>query len=121
MRGLSRFLTFLWLAFAEGKIFTVTGLRKWVDYTTKEPMGWLVDTVVTQDSTDYKCKDGEAISNLHEKVSFKVRSASKPSVNVGDSVLPVNPECSVYGEYRNQLSVRCDDVTIVPATGKDKV
>lgn len=83
--------------------------------------GWLVDTVVTQDSTDYKCKDGEAISNLHEKVSFKVRSASKPSVNVGDSVLPVNPECSVYGEYRNQLSVRCDDVTIVPATGKDKV
>ena len=120
MKALLQFLVFLWASFAEGKIFKVTGIRPWLDYTTKQPLGWQVDTVIAQDLTPYKSKDGKTISNLYEKVSFKVRSSTQPSVSIGDCVEPVDAECTVYGEYRNLLSVKCSDIRVVAPAGKDK-
>ena len=62
-------------------------------------------------------KDGVVANNLYEKLALKVEK--KPAVSVGDCVMPVNPICTVYGDYRNQLSVRCDDVVAAPVTGAD--
>ena len=56
--------------------------------------------------------------SFYEKLALKVEK--KPAVSVGDCVMPVNPVCTVYGDYRNQLSVRCDDVVVATTTGKDK-
>lgn len=121
MKYLTQFLKFYWQGFRSGKTFSVTGIREWVDYNTKEKLGWCVDTVIVEDKTQYKTKGGEIGSNLYEKVTFKVTTAARPSVNVGDSVEPVGePTCTVYGDFRNQLSVRCSGVQVVPATTTKK-
>lgn len=118
MKYLNQFLKFAADPFFKGKVLTVTGTREWVDHETKAKLGWIVDTVITADATEYKHKAGEVSSNLYEKLALK--TPVKPSISLGDSVLPVNPVCTVYGDFRNQLSVRCDNVTIAPAAGKDK-
>ena len=118
MKFLTQFLKFAADPFFAGKVLTVTGLREWLDHSTKAKLGWIVDTVITVDNTPYKCKDGVVASNLYEKLALKVEK--KPAVSVGDSVMPVNPVCTVYGDFRNQLSVRCDDDVIAAAAGKDK-
>lgn len=116
MKYLNQFLKFAADPFFNGKVLTVTGIREWLDHDTKAKLGWIVDTVITVDNTPYKCKDGVVATNLYEKVPLKMEG--KPSVAIGDSVMPVNPVCTIYGDYRNQMSVRCDNVTIVPAAGK---
>ena len=119
MKYLNQFLKFAADPFFRGKVLTVTGIREWADFTTKEKLGWCVDTVITVDSTQYKTKNGEVGSNIYEKVTLK--ATAKPSVSIGDSVMPVNPVCTIYGDYRNQLSVRCDNVVVAaPTAGKEK-
>lgn len=119
MRFLNQFLKFAADPFFAGKVLTVTGFRAWLDHDTKAKLGWIVDTVITVDNTPYKCKDGMTATNLYEKVPLKMEG--KPSVSIGDSVLPINPVCTIYGDYRNQLSVRCDNVVVAaPTAGKDK-
>ena len=57
-------------------------------------------------------KDGTGeYSNLFEK--FTVKVFKDINVPVGATVELVNPVGTVYGEFRNQLSVRADDVRIV--------
>lgn len=120
VKYLNQFQKFSADPFFSGKVLTVTGIREWLDHETKAKLGWIVDTVITVDNTPYKCKDGVVASNLYEKLALKM--AGKPSVSIGESVMPVNPVCTIYGEYRNQLSVRCDDVVVAaPAAGKGKV
>lgn len=119
MKYLNQFVQFAANPFFHGKTLTVTGIREWLDHETKAKRGWIVDTVITADATEYKHKAGEVASNLYEKLALK--TLVKPTVSVGESVMPVNPVCTIYGEYRNQLSVRCDDVVVAtPAAGKDK-
>ena len=117
MRFLNQFLKFAADQFFMNKVLTVTGLREWLDHSTKAKLGWIVDAVITVDDTPYKCKDGVVANNLYEKLALKVEK--KPAVSVGDCVMPVNPVCTVYGDYRNQLSVRCDDDVAAPVTGAD--
>ena len=119
MKYLNQFLKFAADPFFKGKVLTVTGLREWVDYTSKAKMGWCVDVVIIADATPYKTKNGETGSNLYEKLTLKM--ASKPSVAIGDTVEPIDPECTIYGEFRNMLSVKCSGVRVAPAAGKDKV
>lgn len=122
MKYLSQFLMFCWEIFACGKIFTVTGIRPWTDYQSKQPLGWIVDVAITTDKTSYKHKDGETGSNLFEKISFKC--TQQPTVGISDEVVPVNPVCTIWGEYRNNLSVKCDAVvlasTVTAPAGKEK-
>lgn len=118
MKYLNQFLKFSADPFFKGKTLTVTGIREWVDYTSKAKMGWCVDVVITADATPYRTKTGETGSNLYEKLTLKM--ASMPSVAVGDNVEPIDPECTIYGEYRNMLSVKCSGVRVVPAAGKEK-
>lgn len=114
MKYLTQFLKFHWNDFAEAKQFRVTAIRPWKNYETKEQIGWIVDVAIVVDNTEYKFRDGEIGSNLYAALSFK--TTAKPSVNLGDLVEPVNPVCTVYGDYKNQLSVKCDDVRVVSAT-----
>ncbi len=111
MKGLNQFNYFAWMEFAKGKTFLVTGCGDLIDDTTKEVIGTKVDTVIEIDDTPYKFKDGEVFTNRFEKVTFK--SKNKVDIPINSRVIPVNAVATIYGEYRNQLSVKCDDIQIV--------
>lgn len=111
LKKLSQFLRFDFEAFAKGKVFQVTGCSKWVDYDTKAYMGTKVDVGIIKDVTQYQLKDGEIVSNRFEKLTFKV--PKDINVPVDAYVMPVNAVATVYGEYRNQLSIKADDIRIL--------
>ncbi len=113
MKALYLFFTFLWANFAADKEFTVTGVSDWLDYQTKQKLGTRVDVVISADATPYQSKDGQQVSNLYEKLAFKVHKDI--TVPIGAKVVPVNAVATVYGQYRNQLSVKCDDIQVVQA------
>jgi hypothetical protein len=111
LKKLNQFLTFDWSKFSQGKTFMCTGISEWVDYDTKNHNGTKVEAVITKDSTAYNQKEGEMVNNLYEKITFKVRKDMKISPN--SIIEPVNAVGKIYGEYRNQLSVTCDDIQVV--------
>lgn len=112
MKGLNQFMAFNWDAFSEGKTFVVVGVGEYQDYDTKTHLGTKVDCIIASDNTQYKFKDGEKFSNRFEKISFKV--CKDVTVSLDTRVKPVNAVASIYGEYRNQLSVKCDDILNIP-------
>lgn len=116
MKQLNQFNIFDWNAFADGKRFLVTSCRPWVDFETKETLGTQVEVVIYKDDTHYNQKDGEIVTNLFEKLSFKV--SKDLDIPIKAFVEPVNVSAKIYGEYRNQLSVKCDDITVLHAHGK---
>ncbi|MBR1816017.1 MAG: hypothetical protein IJ763_04880 [Lachnospiraceae bacterium] len=116
MKGLNQFLNFDWSAFAEGKQFIVTGLSEYQDFETKAHLGTKVDCIIALDKTPYVFKDGKEFTNRFEKISFKV--SKDMNIPLESRVMPKNVVASIYGEYRNQLSVKCDDIVI--ATSKEK-
>ena len=116
MKGLNQFLKFDWDSFAEGKQFIVTGISDYQDYETKAHLGTKVDCVIAADKTPYVFKDGKEFTNRFEKISFKV--SKDMNIPLESRVMPKNVVASIYGEYRNQLSVKCDDIVV--ATPKEK-
>lgn len=112
MKKLTQFLDFDFEAFSKGKMYRVTGRSNWADFTTKAHLGTKVEVVITKDETQYELKEGESVSNIFEKLIFKIRK--DVTVPVGAYVMPVNAVGTVYGEYRNQLSVTADDIRIIP-------
>lgn len=111
LKKLNQFLYFDYPKFAEGKVLRVIGITDWKDYTTKEHRGKKVETVIAEDNTKYTLKDGESVSNKYEKIVFKVKK--DVTVPIDARVEPVNPVCTVYGDYRNQLSVIADDIRVI--------
>lgn len=111
MKKLNQFVKFLFEDFSRGKVYRVTGVRPWLDFTTKELLGTKVEVIVAEDNTVYDTKNGETVTNLYEKLSFKIKKDVNIPVNA--RVIPVNPVAVVYGEYRNQLSVTADDIKVV--------
>lgn len=120
MRALRQFEKFDYMAFARDKDFCVTGVEPWLDFETKKPLGHKVMTVITRDGTVYATKDGRVISNLFQTQIFKC--AERPNVNVGDVIVPDGDiTCTVYGQFREGLSIRCTTVKVVtPTAGKEK-
>lgn len=120
MKGTHQFEQFDMAGFSSDKDYTVTGVSEWLDYESKRPMGWRIDAVITRDDTKYRAKDGQVISNLYQPQTFKC--IDKPDVAVGDIVEPVDiTSCTLYGQYRNQISCKCRTVRVVtPATRKAK-
>lgn len=113
MKNLSQFVNFDWDSFAAGKDFQVTGVKPWKDYENQEKiLGTAIEVFIAQDLTHYITRDGIKVSNRGEKLSIKV-PISNLEVDLDDYVVPVNPVATVYGEYRNQLSVRADDVKVI--------
>ncbi|WP_322353813.1 hypothetical protein [Paratractidigestivibacter sp.] len=112
MRKLLQFNKFDMQAFSQGKVYLVTGISPWNDFTTKAHLGTKVEVVIAEDKTPYKSNDGEVVSNAYEKLQFKV-AKDNVSVPVGAQVVPVNPVATIWGDYHNKLSVKCDDVKVV--------
>lgn len=98
-------------SFCAGKTFMTTGHRPWIDYETKQVRGEKVDVVILTDETEYKTKPGEVVTNRFEKLTVKVPKTIDIPANV--MVELVNPKASIYGDYRNQLSVTADDIRII--------
>lgn len=111
MKHLSQFLHFNWDAFAEGKRFLVTSCRPWVDFDSKETLGTAVEVVIYKDETEYRQREGEQTTNLFEKLTFKVNK--ELDIPLKSFIEPINATATIYGEYRNQLSVKCDDITVL--------
>lgn len=104
-------MTFDFEAFSKGKVYRVIGISKWTDYTTKAHMGTKVEVLIVKDDTQYKQKEGENVSNCFEKLIFKIRKDVDVPMNA--YVIPVNATGTVYGDYRNMLSVTADDIRII--------
>lgn len=111
LKKLSQFLKFDFDEFSKGKAYQVIGTSEWVDYTTKAHMGTKVEALIAKDNTQYKQKEGEHVTNAFEKLTFKIRK--NVSIPVSACVMPVNVSATVYGDYRNQLSVTADDIRVI--------
>ena len=116
MKGLSQFQRFDWEAFAQGKQFVVTGLSEYQDYDTKAHLGTKVECVIATDKTPYNFKNGVEFTNRFEKITFKV--SKDVNIPIDSRVMPKDVTANVYGEYRNQLSVKCSDIIV--AVPKEK-
>lgn len=114
MKKLDAFTHFDWEAFSKGKTFEVTAVNPWADYNNPgSVLGTVIEVVIIEDHTAYPpTKDGKPVSNRYERLRIKVPQNSL-AVSVGDIVEPVNAVAVVYGEYRNQLSVKANDIKLV--------
>lgn len=113
MKNLGQFIFFKFSDFAKDKKFMVTEVSPWQDYNTKQVLGSAITVVIIEDDTDY----GKQGNNLYEKFKIKVRKQVNPAVNT--LVMPCgNVDASIYGDYRNMLSVTCDDVRIIDSKEK---
>ena len=114
MKNLIQFLIFNIIAFLKGKILVVTGISDWKDYQSGVLLGKKIEVVITKDDTEYRQKPGQTITNIYEKMVIKVPSSAKLP-RMGDQIELVNPSATVYGDYRNLLSIKADDIKVVPA------
>lgn len=119
MNNLGQFTRFDAAAFLAGKKLQYVDKANWVDRDTGALLGTRVDLVIIEDGTSYKPKaDGTpARTNRFEKLTVKVPGA----VSLTDDAIVelVNPVGTVWGDYRNQLSLKADEVReIASATAK---
>lgn len=73
MKKLNMFTYFDWESFAKDKRFISTSIQPLKDFTSGKVIGTKVQAVIAQDDTFYDNKDGEIISNIYEKLIFKVK------------------------------------------------
>ena len=113
MQGLIQFLHFDSRLFFLQKTLSVVSCVPLSDYSTKQVIGSKIISVITRDDTQYRPKsDGSVISNLFEKITIKVPGKSL-TLAPGTVIELVRPVGTVYGDFRNQLSITADDVKIV--------
>ncbi len=112
MKALNQFSQFDSAAFFNGKKLMTTACAPWNDFDTKAHLGTKVTVAFVEDKTLYKPgKNGVPINNLFEKLDVKI--AKDINVPVGVLVEVVNPVCTIYGDKRNQLSVKAEDVRVL--------
>lgn len=116
MKFLSQFQQFDFDKFAKDKGFMVVGCSPWKEHGTNEILGTKVETVIYADNTEYKRTDGDSSTNRFEKLTFKVAKAGL-EIPLDSIVKPVNPVATIWGEFRNQLSVKCSDMQIAQRKG----
>lgn len=120
MYNLKLFQVFQTEKFLKDKELTVTNIKPWQDFDSKEILGVKVEVAITKDDTVYPAgRDGNVMTNLFEKLTFKVPKNSV-DVNANDIVTPIHPVASIYGDYQNQLSITADDVVAVKNEGSKK-
>lgn len=124
MKHLNFFARFDFDAFLSGKELTATACTTWVDFNTGAVQGTKIEVAITRDDTPYPpAKDGSVSTNLYEKMTVKVSKAI--TVPIGAIVTIINGTGNVYGDYRNMLSVKAEDVKVItppapPAKGSEK-
>lgn len=114
MKFLNQFNKFDCDGFFRGKSLMVLSATEWKDSDDETKiLGTKLSVVIISDKTVYRRNDRDTTSNRFEKLTVKVSKAVSIPENTYVSL--VNPIATVYGEYRNQLSVRCDDVKVIPS------
>ena len=111
MKKLTQFFSFNFEEFAQNKTFQCISVTPWKDFDSGKILGTKVETVITKDETNYNVKDGETVTNLYEKLIFKVNKDIDIPINA--VIQPKGVQASVFGEYRNQLSCTAEDIVIV--------
>ena len=114
LRGLRNYEFFDADAFFADKRLMTTNLIPWIHFETKELLGTKVEAVIIEDKTDYGDTD---FTNLFEKVVFKTNQKNL-SIPIKSEIKCTNIVGVLYGEYRNQLSLRCDDIEVVAKNTK---
>lgn len=110
LKKLSHLLSFDNHEFFGKKSYLLFGSEKWVDYESNKVMGVKFKVVIYQDETNY----GDlSISNAGETLTVKVKGARDGYQGAPVPVRLINPRGTIYGEYRNQLSIVADDVEII--------
>ena len=114
LKKLNDFIFFDFKKFWEGKAGVCTSLEPWIDFESKKVVGTKAKIAIVKDETQYRQKDGENVTNKFESFIVKI---PKTEVNdlVDRPVRIINPVATVYGQYRNELSVKADDVQAIPA------
>lgn len=102
------FTTFNWNLFAKEKRFLSTSKSEWKNFNTGEHLGTKVEAVIAADNTNYGDQNGDTVTNLYEKLTFKVRKDIDVPLNV--EIVPKGVTAIVYGDYRNQLSCTAEDI-----------
>lgn len=116
LKGLRGFLNFDSTGFFKDKQLMITAISKWQDFKSKEVLGTKVEIVIIQDNMNYAIKNGEQISNKFEKLTVKI---AKPlndmqnTITIDSIVTLINPTATVYGNYSENLSVKCSDIKVV--------
>ena len=111
MKKLNLFTYFDFDEFAKGKRFMSFGQQEWKDFKTGDVLWTKVEVVIAQDKTDYGVQDGEVVNNLYEKLTIKV--PEKISIPMNVEIKPVNAVATVYGDYRNMLSVTAESIEVI--------
>ena len=112
MRMLKQFTNFDLEGFLKDKVLLVTDCAPLKDYDNDEKViGTKIEVTIFQDKTEYPQVNGRTISNRFEKFNIKVHKSIDISLN--SVVVPVNGKGTVYGDFKNQLSVTADDVKVV--------
>lgn len=114
LKGLGQYNKFDLNGFLAGKKLVLTSVSEWRDYQSKELMGMKVEATITEDNTSYKTNGNLPISNLYNKLTIKV--PGKVDLPIGTEVEIVDGEATVYGDYRNQLSIKAKAVRPVTAS-----
>lgn len=114
MRALHQFESFDLDRFLAGKRLAITAITDLFDRSSGAPIGKKVECAIVEDHTAYSPnKDGNIITNLYEKVLIKVKYPHSVEASIGDEIIPVNATATVYGDYRNKLSITADGFKIV--------
>lgn len=120
MKALRQFLTFDIDRFLCDKTLVVVSISDLIDYDSTKIVGTKVECAIIKDDTPYILgKDGQAITNLYEKLVIKIRYPHTVDVTVGTEVTPINATATVYGDYSNKLSVTAEGLA-VKHVNKDK-
>ncbi len=113
MKKLNIFLHFDFVAFAKSKRFLTVAQKPWADFKSGEVLGTKYELVIIEDETDYGVAGDATVNNLYEKFIVKVPKNKAASVPMNVEVRLINPRANVYGDFRNQLSVTADGLTVM--------
>ena len=115
LKNLNQFAPFQAEKFLEGKLLMVTNCSEARDYETKAVTGSKIELAIVKDETIYeKNANGELLNNLFEKISVKIPNTDV-KIPQNTYISLVNPSGTIYGQYRNQLSLKADDYKILNA------
>lgn len=111
LQCLNQFESFEIKPFLADKDLCFVDKKEWKDYQTKKHLGFEFTFVILRDDTKYQQTGNTIKTNRYEKIDVKV--AHDVNITLDDLVELVNPTARVYGDYRNQLSITCDDIKVI--------
>ena len=125
MKKLNKFLKFDLVAFVKGKTFEVVEVKPHFVYENgekKESDGVTIKVAITSDSTDYGDAD---VTNKFEQFGIKCIGAdliqAREKFHIGDVVELIKyKKATVYGKFRNELSVEIGNLNHLVVKGNDK-